>query len=566
MKRVILAADRRKKRRQIQWLLFSIAFLFLMIGIVLALQGQNTIAKKRYQEQHLLSSDDIVVSDHFIGLAIEVSDILVSDQESSEESFDELAEESLENSQEDVEQDLSDDSIEESSEDSQEDVAEHLNNVDEDSVEEDLTEEGSAEEGLAEEGSTTEEDSAEDGSIEKSSENLQNDSQIESTATSSNVQHPSDDKTVDLVSKNKPTDTKTETAKVDTKFSYTIKKDDTLVNIFEQHNLDTKVATFLVENYPILEKLKEKQQLNFVIDNTSKLKQMSWILSKKEQHIFRTDEKTQYSHQEVLKKGIWKKEVLQGQIDTNLSVSLAKLGVSIQKTYKLAAGLKPQMSLKTLRQGDEFAILADCEYIDNERVAVGKIDGFRITRGHEKYYAILAANGHYYARGGAVQNKTKFSRYPLRFRPRITSRFNPYRRHPITRRVRPHKGVDFGVKTGTVVIAPADGIVSTVAYQRRGAGKYIKIQHGKKYATVYMHLSRQLVKRGQRVKKGQRIGYSGNTGRSTGPHLHYEFHINGRAVNPMTVKLPGVNTHSVMSLKERKAFLVKAKNVVNKLK
>ena len=103
-----------------------------------------------------------------------------------------------------------------------------------------------------------------------------------------------------------------------------------------------------------------------------------------------------------------------------------------------------------------------------------------------------------------------------------------------------------------------------VAYQANGAGRYIKVRHGGQYTTVYMHLSKSLVKVGQSVKKGERIALSGNTGRSTGAHLHYEFHINGRPVNPMTVKLPG--TGSGMPDKERKEFLAKARNIESKLK
>ena len=90
------------------------------------------------------------------------------------------------------------------------------------------------------------------------------------------------------------------------------------------------------------------------------------------------------------------------------------------------------------------------------------------------------------------------------------------------------------------------------------------IRHGREYQTVYMHLSRALVRAGQTVKKGERIALTGNTGISTGPHLHYEFHINGRVVNPLTVKLPG--TSSAMATAERKQFLVQAKEAEKMLK
>ena len=118
--------------------------------------------------------------------------------------------------------------------------------------------------------------------------------------------------------------------------------------------------------------------------------------------------------------------------------------------------------------------------------------------------------------------------------------------------------------TGTPVIAPADGTVEKIAYQARGAGRYVVIRHSREYQTVYMHLSRPLVKAGQTVKKGERIALSGNTGGSTGPHLHYEFHINGRPVNPITVKLPGAS--SSMTTAERKAFLIKAAEVERALR
>lgn len=101
----------------------------------------------------------------------------------------------------------------------------------------------------------------------------------------------------------------------------------------------------------------------------------------------------------------------------------------------------------------------------------------------------------------------------------------------------PHKGVDFALPIGSPIIAPADGIVEEVAYQGSGAGRYLMLRHGREYQTVYMHLSKVLVKAGQSVKQAN-IALSGNTGRSTGPHLHYEFHINGRPVNPLKVKLP----------------------------
>ncbi len=355
---------------------------------------------------------------------------------------------------------------------------------------------------------------------------------------------------------------------INDQFSYIVNDGDTLESIFEQLTLNTELALGLVKSYPELAQLKKGQTLFWVTDQDGRIEYMDWVLSNREEQVFKYSDtaESHFSREVIVKKGIWKSCILKGSIKNSLGETLQKLGLGLRQINQIVEGLKPQLSLRKLRNGDKIKFLANCEYLDNKIEDVADVKGFHLVRGKEDYYAILADNGHFYSERGAVKNKSQFARYPLLFTPRVSSKFNPYRRHPITHRVRPHKGTDFSIKSGTVIIAPADGVVSRVAYQRNGAGKYIKIAHDQKYSTVYMHLSRFLVKQGQRVKKGQRIAYSGNTGRSTGAHLHYEFHINGHAVNPMTVRLPGVASHSVMSNKERKVFLAKAKKIVEQLK
>ena len=121
---------------------------------------------------------------------------------------------------------------------------------------------------------------------------------------------------------------------------------------------------------------------------------------------------------------------------------------------------------------------------------------------------------------------------------RISSRFGK-RRHPILGYTKMHRGTDFAARTGTPVFAAGNGIVETAG--RNGAyGKYVRIRHSGVYKTAYAHLSGYGpgIRKGRRVKQGQVIGYVGSTGRSTGPHLHYEVHKNGRRVNPLSIKLP----------------------------
>lgn len=131
-----------------------------------------------------------------------------------------------------------------------------------------------------------------------------------------------------------------------------------------------------------------------------------------------------------------------------------------------------------------------------------------------------------------------FLRYPVDF-PRITSNFNWRRYHPILKRERPHLGTDFGTGRGAPVRSTADGVIAFAAWDG-GYGNLARVKHGNGYETRYAHLSRFApgVRRGTRVKQGQIIGYSGDTGLATAPHLHYEMRQHGRPVNPRTVRLP----------------------------
>jgi murein DD-endopeptidase MepM/ murein hydrolase activator NlpD len=125
-----------------------------------------------------------------------------------------------------------------------------------------------------------------------------------------------------------------------------------------------------------------------------------------------------------------------------------------------------------------------------------------------------------------------FLKAPLKF-SRISSGFSYARKHPVTRQVRPHTGIDYAAPKGTPVMTIGDGVVTSVKYE--GAGGYVvRIKHNSVYSTAYLHLSKYGpgLKQGQRVRQGQIIGYVGSTGRSTGPHLHYETRYNGFAFDP----------------------------------
>lgn len=171
-----------------------------------------------------------------------------------------------------------------------------------------------------------------------------------------------------------------------------------------------------------------------------------------------------------------------------------------------------------------------------------RLKALRIVRGKQSAeYVLIDYKGKltWADSKGRIEQSSSFKRYPLSF-SRVSSRFNLRRRHPITRRIRPHRGIDLKAPHGTPIYAPANGVV-TFAGRQRGYGILLEIDHKNGYKTKYGHLSAiaRGIRRGTRVSKGKFIARVGNTGISTGAHLHYEIHLNGKARNPATVRLPG---------------------------
>jgi len=189
-----------------------------------------------------------------------------------------------------------------------------------------------------------------------------------------------------------------------------------------------------------------------------------------------------------------------------------------------------------IRSGDSFKILYQEKIVEGEVVDRGQIIAAVFTNQNDTFKAILDdKTGNYFDENGRAMKKA-FLRSPLDFR-RVTSNFNPNRRHPVTGKVRSHRGTDYAAPVGTPIWAAGDGIVQKSSYNQFN-GNYVFIKHSNTYITKYLHLTRRMVKTGQRVKQGQTIGTLGGTGRVTGPHLHYEFLVNGVHKNARTVKLP----------------------------
>lgn len=517
MQHVILARDRRRKKKRIKIFLFLLAMLSVCIGI--ALSFKNKAALQAPEQEKVVILDDIEenqvddqaeMPDDLAGIFVDFANKTVSNVLSAKEGSDEIVEASQKDKENELDQPLSEEDANATSYDDE----------------------------LA-----SEDDESEDGIVEakKALDKLPE----EAEKVISEV--------IDIAD---------EALRIQDQFSYVVTKGDKLRNVLEQSGLGSSVAKALIRQYPALGDLEAGQQFYWILDNHGELEYMNWLVSEKEERIYEKQENGKFSYQKIEKTGTWRQDVVKGVIQGNFASSLKNVGLSDRQVNQLAVGLQSQIATSKLKKGDRFAILVKREYINNTVTDVGNVEGILIVSGNKRYYAIQADNGRYYSNYGESLTNG-FARHPLLSAVRISSPYNPRRLHPITKRVRPHNGVDYAVPTGTPVIAPSDGVVEHVAFQAKGAGRYIKIRHGH-ITTVYMHLSKPLVKVGQSVRKGERIALSGNTGGSTGPHLHYEFHINGRPVNPMTVKLPG--SSSGMENKERKNFLARAKSIEAKLK
>lgn len=229
-------------------------------------------------------------------------------------------------------------------------------------------------------------------------------------------------------------------------------------------------------------------------------------------------------------------------IDSSLFESGQKAGMTDSMTMDLAGifGWDIDFALD-IREGDRFTVLYDELYLDGERIGEGNILAAEFVNQGQVYRAIryTDAEGHtaYYTPDGHSLRRA-FLRTPVEF-SRISSGFNLKRKHPILNRIRAHKGVDYAAPQGTPVKATGDGRI-VFRGVKGGYGNVVIVQHGSTYSTLYAHLSgfARSANVGTRIRQGQTIGYLGMTGLATGPHLHYEFLVNGAHRNPLTVKFP----------------------------
>lgn len=251
-------------------------------------------------------------------------------------------------------------------------------------------------------------------------------------------------------------------------------------------------------------------------------------------------------------------KLAKGEIQNSFYVAAREAGLSNSLRSQFAKMLGSQINFgRQIQPGDRFKVLyrqqSDNRGNSKDRIVAGELTNRGKTYRAVRYTTKDGRSGYFLPNGESVDGG--FLRYPLAYK-RVSSGFSKRRWHPKLNRIRAHLGVDFAAAMGTPVKAPAAGKV-IFAGVKRGYGNVLEVDHGGGITTVYAHLSRfaRSIRKGSRISQGAVIAYVGKSGLATGPHLHYEFHKNGKPVDPLKVRLPNGPVLAAQESKEFKAFV-----------
>lgn len=347
----------------------------------------------------------------------------------------------------------------------------------------------------------------------------------------------------------------------------TVKSGDSLARIFNRIGLSpqqvnhitklgkkTKTLTKLIPGQKLditISSSNELQKLTYHIDKTHKL-----FISKQDDKFITYNESREFEARTTYAKGIIKTSLFDAAHDAGLSDNL-----TMDLAYIFGWDIDFALDI---RENDSFVVMYEELFLDGEKVQNGNILAAEFINQGKSFKAVRYTDtndrSNYYSDKGKSMRKA-FLRSPVDF-SRISSRFGK-RNHPILKKRRAHKGVDYAAARGTPIKASGDGKIIWRG-RKGGYGKTVIIKHANRYSTLYGHMNsyNRKARSGSRVKQGQIIGYVGSTGRATGPHLHYEFRVNGTHRNPLTIKLP--NAASIPK-KHREDFKNKSRPLVAQL-
>ena len=323
-----------------------------------------------------------------------------------------------------------------------------------------------------------------------------------------------------------------------------VAKGDTLSTLFEKVGLPASAVHEVLasdKQAKQFSQLKRGQKLEFEMTADGQLNNLHSQISDLETITLSKTAKG-YSFRRVTTLPTMRTAYAHGVISSSLSASGQRAGLPHTTTMEMAKVFGYDIDFaQDIRPGDQFEVIYEQKVVNGKTVGSGNILSARFTNRGKTYTAVRYTNkagiSNYYTADGSSMRKA-FIRTPVDF-ARISSRFSSGRKHPILNKIRAHKGVDYAAPRGTPIKAAGDGKV-LLAGRRGGYGNTVVIQHGNTYRTLYGHMQgfAKGVKTGGSVKQGQVIGYIGTTGLSTGPHLHYEFQVNGVHVDPLGQKLP----------------------------
>ena len=347
-----------------------------------------------------------------------------------------------------------------------------------------------------------------------------------------------------------------------------VAKGDTLSTLFEKVGLPaTSVHEILASDKQAKQfsQLKRGQKLEFELSPDGQLTNLHSKLNDVESISLTRNDKG-YTFNRITAKPTVRSAYVHGVINSSLSQSAARAGLSHSLTMDMASVFGYDVDFaQDIRQGDEFDVIYEQKVVNGKAVGNGPILSARFTNRGKTYTAVRytnkQGNSSYYTADGNSMRKA-FIRTPVDF-ARISSKFSMGRKHPILNKIRAHKGVDYAAPRGTPIKAAGDGKV-LLAGRRGGYGNTVIIQHGNTYRTLYGHMQgfAKGVKTGGTVKQGQVIGYIGTTGLSTGPHLHYEFQVNGVHVDPLGQKVAMADP---ISKGERGRFLAQSQPLMARM-
>ena len=320
-----------------------------------------------------------------------------------------------------------------------------------------------------------------------------------------------------------------------------VQKGQSLSNIFDSLNLSQSLLYKIIhfdKSTKQLTKIYPGAVISFDISDQGEFKKLKYNISEQQELIVSLED-SEISTSTIEHDVEIQVQTSNGVITNSLFNAGKNAGLTDSMVMKLANIFAWDIDfVLDIREGDSFSLIYEKIYQDGEFLRDGKIIAASFSNQGDVYKAVAFDDGEgysYYNPEGRNMKKA-FLRAPLNF-SYISSNFNPKRFHPVQKRVKPHRGIDYAAPVGTPVYAAGDGSVIRSSYDKFN-GNHVFIQHPNGITTKYLHFTKRNVKQGQRVKQGQVIGTVGATGLVSGAHLHYEFVLNGVHRNPRTVELP----------------------------